>query len=148
MKLKELQKLYTDHDLCYSTGDRELRHKIFSPFFRDRGKVIYYEKFICVAELKNLNMTPDLFEATVAPCLAIERVDLPSDMRIHIPVPSKPWRAYCRWEYMTLNGNDFSAHYCGWRIWPEAEQVQRIEQLAREGQFAEAIRLTLRGEDD
>lgn len=103
MYIKELHKNYPDSALSYLPGDRELKFKAFSPLFENlyENKVIYNEKFMCLAKLEIVNLTSWGFKARATPLLEIERVDLSRKSFI----PTKPWSFGGSWEFALLCGS-------------------------------------------
>ncbi len=140
MTFNELRIRYSDHELSYYPGDRELRYRAFAPFFDSLfdSKVVYYEKFIGIVRLEGIEITPDYFRAVAVPHLRIERMGVSQPQ-----FPHKPWEFGGRWDFMRLVKNGINAPYCAWTIWPEAARVQRVEGLASRGAFVEALQLTL-----
>ena len=138
MTISELRKVFTHAELSRSPGDGSLRARAFTPILQNlhEGKVVYYEKFVCVARLENIQFTPKEFRATAVPCLQIERDCIPRGL-----CPSSPWKISGRWDYMALCGNSI----CGaaWSIWPDPATVRAVEQLAKQGAFKAALDLTL-----
>ena len=75
MTLEELELKYSWQEIGKSGGDGELHRKLFTPFLTDiyENKIVYYERFMCVAILENIKIAPDRFEATAIPYITIER---------------------------------------------------------------------------
>lgn len=137
-RLIDLRAEYSSNDLNYFPGDRELRYKIFSPFFRDlyENKVIYYEKGLILIKLENIEITPAYFHATAIPYLRVEDKYYGST---HFP---DQWEFGTSWERMCLGGSHLYAPYCSWSVWPEPGRVQAVELLLRNGLLNEALQLT------
>ena len=75
MNISELNKQYTKEELTSFPGDNKFRFEIFSPLFRDlfENKVVYHERFTGLVILEDVNISAELFEATVTPYLKIEK---------------------------------------------------------------------------
>jgi len=139
MTLQEINSKYSWKELSSMPGDGELRRNLFSPFLTDlhENKIIYYERFLCVAILKDIIITPELFEATAVSHIKIERPD-----GEHSYYPKKPcWTFGAAWPYMRLLGDHFGT-YGGWLIWTDKELVKTVEELARKKDFKTAYELT------
>lgn len=139
MTLQELSLKYSFKDLGSIPGDGDLRYQIFSPILKNlyENKIVYYERFMCVAILKDIIITPELFQATAIPYIKIERVD--SKFTFY---PIKPWKFGTTWSHLRLF-NDHFAGYGSWLFWPEKDLVKYVEEKARKGKFEEALKLTL-----
>ena len=151
MKLSDLRGKYTDKELRWSIGDSEIRYRAFSPFFQNlhEEKVVYYEKFMCVARLDDLKITTEGVYATAVPITPIPRVGLPENLIKRYITPEKPWRIGMKWEWMMMNVISLGNPQVGWTIWPEADRVQTIEKLLGVGDINSVIKMTLNynGED-
>jgi len=143
VKLSDLSKSYTEEELQYSEGDPAIRFRAFSPFFQNlhEGKVIYYEKFMCIARLDDLKITPDGVSAT-AVCVT------PIDRGPRYRIPQKPWNIGMQWGWMTLCSGGLGNPYVGWRVWPEVDRVLAVEKLIASGDIEGIMKLTLYNEED
>ena len=139
MTLEELEIKYSWQEIGKSGGDGELHRKLFTPFLTDifENKIVYYERFMCVAILENIKIAPDRFEATAIPYITIERGDKPRLRR------EKPWTFGSGWPYMTLHDGHFSTYGGLWLFWTDKELVKTVEELARKKEFEKAQELTL-----
>lgn len=139
MTLQELSSKYSFKDLGGIPGDGDLRYQIFSPILKNlyENKIIYYEQFMCVAILQDIQITPELFSATVIPYIKVERLD--SHFKFY---PKDPWTFGAKWSYMRLL-NDHFVGYGSWLFWPEKELVKKVEDKAKRGDFEGAWELTL-----
>jgi hypothetical protein len=139
MTLEEINLKYSVEDLVSTSGDAELRLKLFAPILKDlyENKIIYYERFMCIAIIENLQITPEYFKATAIPYLKIERV------HSRFPYyPSKPWTFGAAWTVTRLIKDHF-AGYGSWSIWTEKEFVKTVEEKARKGEFESILDLTI-----
>jgi hypothetical protein len=145
MNFNDLRKTYTSEELSYFPGDNDLRFRAFSPLIDDlfESKVVYYEKFICLVRLEDIQITPEFLGATAVPYLRIERT---GSFRPRSPV--EPWTFKGSWSRMCLVNNSLNVPYAGWTIWPEAERVKAVESLIRNHDYEEALRLTLNEPDE
>jgi hypothetical protein len=150
MKLTDLRSQYSDKDLRRSMGEQALRFKAFSPFFQNlhEGKVVYYEKFMCIARLDDLEITPEGIYALAVPVTPIPRVGLPENLINRYVPPEKPWRVGMRWEWMMMNVVSLGNPQIGWTVWPEAERVQAVEKLIEAGDFGGVMNITLLYKED
>jgi hypothetical protein len=137
-RLEELNLKYSFEELQRMPGDRELRRKLFTPFLTDlhENKIIYYERFLCVASLKDIITTPEKFEATATPYINIEKPEEEESRFM-----KKPWTFGAGWPYIRLLGDHFGT-YGGWLIWTDKELVKTVEELARKKDFKTAYELT------
>jgi hypothetical protein len=150
MKLSDLKSHYTEKELRWSMGDQELRYRAFSPFFQnlhDR-KVVYYEKFMCIARLDDMEITQEGIYALAVPVTPIPRVGLPENLINRYITPEKPWRIGMKWEWMMMNVVSLGNPQVGWTVWPEAERVQAVEKLLEDGDFDAVMKLTLLYNED
>jgi hypothetical protein len=139
MTLQELHVKYSYKDLAGIPGDAELRLKLFAPILNDlyENKIVYYERFMCIAILENIQITPEYFQATATPYLKIKRV------HSRFPYyPTKPWTFGAAWSVMRLI-NDHFAGYGSWLVWTEKELVRTVEERVKKGDFESALQLTL-----
>ena len=141
MTLQELSAKYTSAELSNLPGDKEFRFKTFSPFFENLydNKIVYYEKFVCIAQLEDIKITPESFSAIAIPLLEIEKHSFnPNPF-----YPTKPWKFSTIWDWICLSGNKFFVPYGGWTVWPEPEKVRRVEELVKKGDHERALELTI-----
>ena len=139
MTLEELELKYSWQEIGKSGGDGELHRKLFTPFLTNiyANKIVYYERFMCVAILEDVKITPERFEATARTLVKIERSGQPSRK------DTKPWTFGSEWPYMTLYDGHFSTYGGLWLFWTDKELVKTVEELARKGEFDKAQELTL-----
>ena len=137
--LEELELKYSWEEIGRTPGDGNFRHQLFAPILRDiyENKIVYYERFMCVAILENIIITPERFEATATPVVKIERKGQPSRK------DTKPWTFGCRWDIMTVRDGRFSTYGGMWMFWTDKQLVKTVEELARKGEFEKAQELTL-----
>lgn len=140
MTFDELRKKYTDNELSYFPGDANLRREAFTPVLTDlyENKIVYYEKFICVVALSEIELTEDGFRAKCTPEIPIMREGYPGPSS-----PTEQWKFGGKWDWMRLINNSINVPYAGWSIWPEKERVRQVIELASRGDFDGALRLTL-----
>lgn len=119
-------------------GDREFRYKVLSPLFEKlyENKVVYYERFVCIAKLENIKITPERIHAIAVPQLLIKK-----GYGVN-KIPDK-WDFSAPWEVITLAKNAMT-FYSGLSIWCDPVTVEKVEKLALERKFEEALNLTLR----
>jgi hypothetical protein len=140
MIFETLRKTYTAEELMAFPAHQELRYKIFAPVLSDlfEDKVVYCEKFICVAQLSDIKITKEGFSATAVTVIPMER-----DGLMRFRTPEEDWDFSSSWDYMRLCLNSIHVPYAGWRIWPERERVREVIALLAEGKMGEALDLTL-----
>ena len=139
MTLEELELKYSWQEIGRSGGDGELHRELFTPFLTDifENKIVYYERFMCVAILENIKITPEKFEATAIPYLKIKSAG-PAQYS-----PQKPWTFGSAWPYMTLHDGHFSTYGGQWLFWTDKELVKTVEELALKKEFDAALNLTV-----
>ncbi len=93
---------------------------------------------MCVARIEEMILTEEGFEARA---------------RVHIPIPKESYRPFDwsrlekgwtfggKWEYLCLSGNSFSMAYLSAVFWTAPDFVQKIEALALEQNYKEAVRI-------
>ena len=141
MTLEEICLKYSWSELSSIPGDGNFRSQLFTPILKDlyENKIVYYERFMCVATIENIEITPERFEATALPYITIEREGKP-----HLRRPlGKPWTFGCRWDWMTARDGHFSTYGGMWLFWTDKDLVKRVEELARNKEFEAAQNLTL-----
>ena len=139
MTLSQICEKYSAKELQSMPGDAEFRYRIFSPILSNifENKIVYYERFMCIAILEDIKITSESFYATAVPYLKIEREENSS-----MYYPQKPWKIGVKWSYLTLHHNHFGT-YGGWSFWTDKVIVQKTEELARNREFDKAMELTL-----
>ena len=144
MTIDELMRSYSKHDLSYFPGDNDLRYRLFSPLFTNlfEDKVVYRERFVCVARLESIMVTSEGFSATAVP---LTHIEFTGDWRPK--PPANPWTFGGVWSALCLSENCISAPYAGWTVWPEAEFVREVERLAHEGESQRALDLLFNAEN-
>lgn len=122
MTLRELLKKHPD--LSSNHGDPVFRRSVWAPFFQSlhENKVIYRERFVCLARLDDLETDERGVRGTVVP---LRYLHVPH----YILVPSDSWRFGGSWEYMCQGADCLSQPYASWSVWPEAKRVEAIEKL-------------------
>ena len=87
MTFNDLRKQYTEDELSYFPGKKRLRYKMFAPFFQNlfENKVVYRERFIVIARLEDIEITPKGLGATAIPLLSVKPIEPPYD------VLDEPW---------------------------------------------------------
>jgi hypothetical protein len=125
-----------DANLRYQLGN--LRYQLFTPILKDlyENKIVYYERFMCVATLKNIKITAEKFEATAIRHITIERGE-------NKPHPPKSWTFGAAWFAMTAKKEYFSTYGGMWLLWTDKELVKTVEELAKKKDFKAALDLTL-----
>jgi hypothetical protein len=133
MTLKELQKKHPD--LRYDYGDPVFRRSVWAPFFENlhESKVIYRERFICLARIDDLEMDERGVRGTVLPLQFFRTYP-------HLIVPSRPWRFGGSWEHMWQGDRTLGQPYASWTIWPEAKLVRAIEKLLAKEDVSGALK--------
>jgi len=140
MTFNDLRKRYTEEQLSYSPGDAQLRYKLFAPFLQNlyEDKIVYYERFIVIARLEDVEITPKRFGATAIPLLSVRRIEPP------YKVDDEPWQFGGPWADMRLIKNSINMLYAGWSIWPEYDRVKAVEEAIKSDDFEYALSLTLK----
>jgi len=139
MNISELNQKYTAQELTSFPGDNKFRFEIFSPLFQNlfENKVVYHERFTGIVILEEINISPEMFEATATPYLIIEKGN-----RLDRFFPQKAWQFGAKWSSVQLIGNCLSAMYGGWNIWCDPETVEKVEKLVLGKNYEEALNLT------
>ena len=134
----ELNKKYPNGELASTEGDNELRYKLFSPLFINlyENKVVYHERFTCIIQLSDIELTPERFYAKARLHLVIK----PAPRR-HKPLP-ETWEISANWSFLSLDEGCLSM-YSGWIIWPDPLLVESVEKLVLENKLDEAYNLTM-----
>ncbi len=141
MTLLELSEKYTIEEIGADASDDDtLKFEIFSPFFRNlyENKIVYYDKFLCLALVQDIQITPNYLKIFVAPLLKVEGREYRMRM-----CPTAPWSFGSRWCGFGIVNHSFHAPYAPWRIWPEPDRVRAVENCLLNGDFNGAIDLTL-----
>ena len=139
MTLPEINSTYSFEDIARIGGNADLRCKLFAPILTNiyENKIVYYERFMCIAIIEDIKITAESFSATAIPYLKIERAG--SRLPFY---PNKPWAFGAHWSVMRLLGDHFGG-YCSWLIWTDKELVKTVEELARKREFETALELTI-----
>ena len=137
MTLQEFSSKYSFKELQSLPG--EIRREIYTPFLTDlyENKIIYYERFLCVAILKDITIDDEKFEATAIPYINIQH-----PAREGRYFPDKPWTFGVGWPYIRLLGDHFGG-YSSWLIWTDKELVKTVEELAIKKDWEFAYELTV-----
>lgn len=95
MTLKALLENYPDKKLTYNHGDPVFRRSVWEPFFQNlhENKVIYRERFVCLARLDDLETDESGVRALVVPLNYFYT-------REGLRLPPKPWRFGGSWQHM------------------------------------------------
>lgn len=121
-------------------GDPELRRTLFAPFLQNlyENKVVYYERFMCVARIEKMIITPDQFHAKAKVHIRIDKKAFrpPDWERIE-----KGWHFGAKWEALSYHNNSFGMFYSPVVFITDPEFVKMIETLVLEGKHNEAARL-------
>ena len=142
MTLQEINSKYSFAELQkMPADDAEFRRNLFSPFLTDlyENKIIYYERFACVAIVKDIIITPELFEITAVPYLKLKSASGSGGKQYY---PNESWTFSASWAYMRLLGDNFGT-YGGWLFWTDKELVKTVEELAIKKEFEAALNLTV-----
>jgi len=125
MRLNDLLAKYPGPALQGSNGDAVLRRSVWTPFFENlhESKVIYCERFICLARIENLRITDIGVGGLIVP---LKYLYVPDYIQ---SAPQKSWGFGAGWAHMTQGAGTLGCKYSGWTIWPEAERVRAIETL-------------------
>ena len=125
MRLNDLLAKYPGPALQASNGDAAFRRSVWTPFFENlhENKVVYRERFICLAKIQNLTIT-DIGVGGVI--VSLKYLYVPGYIR---GVPLESWGFGGAWAHMTQGAGTLGCKYSGWTIWPEAERVQAVETL-------------------
>jgi hypothetical protein len=110
---------------------------VWTPFFKNlhEGKVIYRERFICLARIEYLRLTEIGVGGLVVP---LKYLYIPSYLH---SVPQKGWGFGGGWQHMSQGDGTLRDIYAGWTIWPEAERVRAIETLLNRDDTEGALEL-------
>ncbi len=124
MKLNDLFTKYPARALQACDGDPAFRRLVWAPFLENlhESKVIYRERFVCLARIDDLQITDLGIKGIIVP---LNYIHLPT--RFHLSF--KTWHFGGTWAHMTQGNGYLSQPYAGWAIWPEAERVRAIETL-------------------
>ena len=130
MRLARLYEHHDRNDLHCFPGDRDLRRGALRPYFENlhENKLIYYERFMALVEVEELNLSNQNFEAYV-------RLLVPIETLYEMVIPQERW-SFCNvWENCCLgdSGHSLTNPYAGFELWPEAELVREVESLLERG---------------
>jgi len=131
-----IQLLEQHPELRTNKGDPVFRHSVWAPYFRNlhEGKVLYRERFICIARIDDLKITEGGVGGTVVPLQYIYSYP-------HLRLPERPWHFGGSWEHMWQHDNCLGMPYANWTIWPEPSLVRAVESLASKGDIEGALEL-------
>lgn len=137
MTIEELNTIYPI-ELSLIPGDNDLRFKLLSPLFQNlfENKIIYHERFTCLAQLSEIELTPSIFKAKVKRLSLIYACE-----RIRHLVPEE-WEIGAIWPAVNLKGNRLGT-YGGWIIWTDPKLVEQILNLTKDDKMDEAYNLTM-----
>ena len=138
MTISELRERYKD-ELSSNPGDRALRYQLFAPFFENlfENKVVYHERFACLARLEDIEITPERIRATAVPLQSLYTGPL-------FPMPNRSWSFGSCWEGIQLGVGYFSVPYAGWTVWPEPARIKAVIEALKTGDLLFAQELTTR----
>ena len=137
MKLSDLLTKHSAAALKASNGDPAFRRSVWAPFFESlhESKVIYRERFICLARIENLRITDIGVGGLIVP---LRYLYIPTYIR---SVPKTSWGFGGGWAHMTQVDSNIRCIYSGWTVWPEAERVRAVERLLSRDDVEGAIAL-------
>lgn len=140
MTVAELKAKYTAKELGSSLGDTELRYRAFAPLFIDlyENKMVYHERVTLIIKVENLVITPERYDATAVPLIFIG-----SDQRQADKFMGRTWKFGGVWSSTCLINDGLGSPYGGGWVWTEPELVKRVEELALQGEYNEAKKLTV-----
>lgn len=140
MTIDQLKIKYTERELSSFPGNNTIKFQAFTPLFSNlfENKIVYYKRFMCIACIENIEITPERFSATAISQLKIER----RNQRLKF-FPVKPWGFSSVWSHMLLINNSITVPYAGWSIWTDPNLVKAVEQCTLKSNFDEALKLTL-----
>jgi len=123
-------------DLRTNQGDADFRRSVWGPFFESlhENKVIYRERFICLARIDDLKITEGGVGGTVVPLVYLFTYP-------DLNLPERPWQFGGSWSRMRQSNSSLGQPYAGWTIWPEAERVKAIENLLSKDDIEGALEL-------
>lgn len=141
MTLEELSLKYSWEELSKIPGDADFRFKTLSPILQNiyENKILYYERFMCVAVLEDIKITPERFEARAVPLIELKRLGSTPDGYY----PEKPWTFGASWPHMAVQNGYFTTYGGMWIAWTDKELVKTVEELAKKGDLKTALNLTL-----
>lgn len=141
MKLKDLLTQYPDQGLHINQGDPVFRRSIWAPFFENlhENKVIYRERFICLARIDDLEITDGGVGGTVVP---LHYIHVPH----YINRLPESWHFGGSWAYMWQAGSSLGQPYASWTIWPEPALIRAVESLIAKDDAEGALEL-IRGSE-
>jgi hypothetical protein len=127
-------------------GDPAAKFACAEPILRSvrNGRFIYRERFIAIVESPNLSFDEIGIRGDVRP---VSYLFLPGYVNsMVLKRLKKGWRFSGGWRISTLSWTEsgFLRIACpvgGWKIWPEAELVQRTGDLAEKGDMESALKL-------
>jgi hypothetical protein len=140
MTLRELLKKHPD--LSSNQGDPIFRRSVWAPFFENlhENKIIYRERFICLANLEDLEIDDRGVRGTVVPLNFFYT-------REGLRLPPRPWKFAGAWAHMMQGDGCLSQPYVTWTIWPEVERVRAIETLLSRNDSEGALELIYGAEE-
>jgi hypothetical protein len=110
---------------------------VWGPFFENlyEDKLIYRERFICLAKIENLNLTDQGVTGSVVP---LHFIRIPRGL----PAPRfNRWGFGGTWAHMFQVNGYLTQPYAGWSVWPEADRVRAIEGLLAHNDTEGALEL-------
>lgn len=136
MKLSDLLSKYPEQKLQSNWGDPVFRRAVWAPFFENlhENKVVYRERFICLARIENLRIDE----------LGVGGVVVPLQYFYSYPgwnLPTTAWGFGGGWKTMNQGDGCLGQCYAGWTIWPEPARVRAVETLLGRGDSEGALEL-------
>ena len=143
MNIAEINQKYPNNELASLPGDEELKRELFAPLLNNlfENKVVYHERFTCIARLDEIELLPDMFMAKVTALNLIEKGN-----KMDRLMPQNPWKFGAKWSYLRLI-NTSLAGYGSWLIWTDPETVRKVELMTLSGDFKAALQMTLYNEE-
>ncbi len=129
-------------DLSTNNGDPIFRRSLWGPLFENlhENKVIYRERFICLARIDDLKITERGIIGTVVPLVYLFTYP-------DLNLPERPWHFGGSWARMRQSKSSLGQPYAGWTIWPEASLIRAVEFLLAKGDTVGALELVQGSEE-
>ncbi len=102
------------------------------------NKIVYYERFMCIARIEEMVITPESFKAKAT---VHELVERQANSRMNLSRLDRGWNFGAKWEYLTYSNNSFGMPYTSVVFITDPDFVKLIETLVREKNHREAERL-------
>lgn len=142
MTIAKLLEKYTKGELTSQVGEQKLRFEAFSPLFNNLydNKVIYHERITSLLRLENIIITDEGFNAIAK---RIKLLVEPTNNVQRIIASKSSWTVGASWGWLCLDESGYLKTYSGWKIWADPELVKKVEELANNNNFEEALNLTI-----